>query len=128
MVRGQTGRTVLAWIVERRLAEARKLLYETALSMDAIAERVGYADSTYFIRQFRRAHGMTRRSGAASAGTRSRTPWSARAAARAAERRPGAGPTHAADRGLSGLGVTDTDSSRPVVTPAEPVIRCDTGE
>ena len=59
LVRAQTGRTVLAWIVERRLAEARKLLHATALPVEVIAERVGYADSTYFIRQFRRAHGQT---------------------------------------------------------------------
>ena len=54
----RTGRTVLQWITERRLAEARRLLAETDLAVQAVAARVGYADVGYLIRRFRAAHGV----------------------------------------------------------------------
>jgi AraC family transcriptional activator of pobA len=59
LVRRQTGRTVQAWILERRLAEARRLLLETDDDVGAIGEAVSYLDSGYFIRQFRKAMGHT---------------------------------------------------------------------
>jgi AraC family transcriptional regulator, transcriptional activator of pobA len=55
----KTGRTVLEWITERRMAEARKLLVETDLSAEKVGLRVGYGDPGYFARTFRRAHGAT---------------------------------------------------------------------
>jgi AraC family transcriptional activator of pobA len=55
----KTGRTVLEWIVERRMAEARRLLVETDLSVEEVGRRVGYGDPGYFARAFRRAHGAT---------------------------------------------------------------------
>jgi AraC-like DNA-binding protein len=55
----KTGRTVLEWITERRMAEARKLLVETDLSAEEVGLRVGYGDPGYFARIFRRAHGAT---------------------------------------------------------------------
>jgi AraC family transcriptional activator of pobA len=55
----KTGRTVLEWIVERRMAEARKLLVETDLSVEEVGRRVGYGDAGYFARTFRRAHDAT---------------------------------------------------------------------
>ena len=42
---GQTGRTVKAWIIERRMAQARQLLRSTAESIKQIANRIGYADA-----------------------------------------------------------------------------------
>jgi AraC-like DNA-binding protein len=54
----RTGRTVQQWITERRLAEARRLLAETDLTVHAVAGRVGYADVGYLIRRFRAAHGV----------------------------------------------------------------------
>lgn len=54
-----TGRTVKAWIIERRMAEARQLLSNTAESIKNIAESIGYADAGYFTRQFRKLHGVT---------------------------------------------------------------------
>lgn len=60
-VRRETGRTVLSWIIERRLAEARRLLLMTNLSVERVAEAVGYFDTGHFIRQFRRVHDMTPR-------------------------------------------------------------------
>jgi AraC family transcriptional regulator, transcriptional activator of pobA len=58
-VRRKTGRTVQEWIAERRMAQARRLLVETDLTVDEIGTRVGYGDSVYFVRSFRRAHGTT---------------------------------------------------------------------
>ncbi len=55
-IREMTGRTVLEWIKERRMAEARRLLLETDDDIAQIAETVGYQDVTYFIRQFRQSH------------------------------------------------------------------------
>jgi AraC family transcriptional activator of pobA len=63
----KTGRTVQQWITERRMVEARRLLADTDLTVEAVATRVGYRDAGYFIRMFRRAHDTTpldwRRSG-----------------------------------------------------------------
>ncbi|MEM9069798.1 MAG: AraC family transcriptional regulator [Myxococcota bacterium] len=54
-----TGRSAVQWIVAGRMAEARRRLLHTDEMVDVIAERVGYADATHFIRMFRRAHGIT---------------------------------------------------------------------
>jgi len=59
LVRRRTGRTVLEWIVERRMAEARHLLVETEDSVERIGARVGYEDPTYFARRFRNTHKAT---------------------------------------------------------------------
>lgn len=55
----QTGRTVKAWIIERRMAQARQLLIHTAESIKQIADSIGYTDAGYFTRQFRKLHGVT---------------------------------------------------------------------
>ena len=54
-----TGKTVGAWIMAGRLAEARNRLLHSDEMIDVIAERVGYGDVTHFIRLFRREHGIT---------------------------------------------------------------------
>jgi AraC-like DNA-binding protein len=54
-----TGRTAVEWIIEGRLAEGRNRLIHSDEIVEIIAERVGYADATHFIRLFRRAHGVT---------------------------------------------------------------------
>jgi AraC family transcriptional regulator, transcriptional activator of pobA len=54
-----TGRSAVQWIVSGRLAEARRLLLHSDERVDMVAERVGYADATHFIRMFRREHGTT---------------------------------------------------------------------
>jgi AraC-like DNA-binding protein len=59
VVRRKTGRTVQAWIAERRMAEARRLLASTDLTVEAIGAAVGFRDPSYFVRRFRRAHGTT---------------------------------------------------------------------
>lgn len=58
LVREHTGRTVLQWLQERRMTAARRLLVETDETVEQIAAHVGYVDVAYFIRLFRRAHGL----------------------------------------------------------------------
>jgi AraC family transcriptional activator of pobA len=59
LVRRRTGRAVLDWILERRMAAARHLLVSTDLSAEAVAGRVGFSDPTYFNRRFRAYHGLS---------------------------------------------------------------------
>jgi AraC-like DNA-binding protein len=54
-----TGQSAGDWIISGRMAEARRLLLHSDERVDVVAERVGYADPTHFIRTFRRAHGAT---------------------------------------------------------------------
>ncbi|WP_280269289.1 helix-turn-helix transcriptional regulator [Nocardia wallacei] len=58
VVRRRTGRTVQDWIIERRMAEARRLLSDTELPISEVARRVGISDPGYFTRLFRREHGV----------------------------------------------------------------------
>src|SRR5215203_294709 len=59
VVRRKTGRTAQAWIAERRMAEARKLLVQTDLAVEEVGRRVGYVDAGYVVRSFGHAHGAT---------------------------------------------------------------------
>jgi AraC-like DNA-binding protein len=59
VVRRKTGRTVQQWITERRMTEARKLLRETDLTVEAIATHAGFRHPSFFIKQFKRAHSLT---------------------------------------------------------------------
>lgn len=59
LVRRRTGRTVLDWILERRMAAARELLLNTDMSAEAVAGRVGFSDPAYFSRRFRSYHGVS---------------------------------------------------------------------
>lgn len=61
VVRRRTGRTVQEWIIESRMAEARKLLAHNDIPVGEVARRVGISDPGYFSRLFRRAHGMSPR-------------------------------------------------------------------
>ncbi|AKU92626.1 DNA-binding response regulator, AraC family [Vulgatibacter incomptus] len=54
-----TGRSAVQWIVSGRMAEAKRLLLHSDEMVDVVAERVGYADATHFIRMFRREYGAT---------------------------------------------------------------------
>jgi AraC-like DNA-binding protein len=59
VVRRKTGRPAQQWITERRMAEARRLLRETDLTVEEIATRTGHRQPSFFIKQFKRAHGET---------------------------------------------------------------------
>lgn len=53
LVRRLTGKTVNNWIIERRIAQARRLLLETNCSIEQIALDVGYQNINHFYCQFR---------------------------------------------------------------------------
>ncbi|MFN3431788.1 MAG: response regulator [Candidatus Sericytochromatia bacterium] len=57
-LRRETGRTVLQWIIHHRLEEAKRLMGETDWSGQQIAQAVGYAHYSHFLRQFRQVHGV----------------------------------------------------------------------
>ncbi|PSP18724.1 MAG: hypothetical protein BRC58_03090 [Cyanobacteria bacterium QS_8_64_29] len=59
LVRRETGRTVQAWIMERRLTEAKRLLMRTDRSVESIAQQVSFNHTSYFIRKFRDGNAMT---------------------------------------------------------------------
>jgi len=61
VVRRRTGRTVQEWIIESRMAEARKLLAHHDITIGEVARRVGMPDPGYFSRLFRREHGVSPR-------------------------------------------------------------------
>lgn len=61
LVRRRTGRTVVDWITERRMAQARRLLTETDLPVADVARRVGLPDAGYFARVFRHSNGVAPR-------------------------------------------------------------------
>jgi AraC-like DNA-binding protein len=58
-VKKQTGRTVGAFIRQRILLEAQRLLLHTSLTVSEVAYGVGFEDPSYFIRFFRRLTGKT---------------------------------------------------------------------
>ena len=61
LVRRLTGKTVNNWIIERRMAEARRLLLETNYSVERIALDVGYQNINHFYCQFRNYYKNTPR-------------------------------------------------------------------
>jgi AraC-like DNA-binding protein len=58
-VRAASGRTARETIHRRRFLEARRLLVHTRLGVGAIAGKLGFAESSYFIRFFKRHAGTT---------------------------------------------------------------------
>jgi AraC family transcriptional regulator, transcriptional activator of pobA len=50
-------RTVVEWISEPRMAEARRLLVETDESVEGIGAQIEYDDPRYFARRFQISHG-----------------------------------------------------------------------
>ena len=57
--RRATGMGVTAWIIHRRVAEARVLLSSADVSVATVCERVGFNDLRYFTKQFTRITGTT---------------------------------------------------------------------
>ena len=54
MLRRATGKTLLGWVTERRINEARRLLTDTSLPVSEVALRVGYTSPSAFSRAFSR--------------------------------------------------------------------------
>lgn len=59
VVTEQSGRTVLEWINQSVIMEARMLLLHSDLTVLEISDRLGFSNSPYFCRFFRREMGMT---------------------------------------------------------------------
>lgn len=57
--REQTGRTVFEFVRERRLGEAQRLLASSALSVDEVAQAVGFSGAANFSTAFRERFGLT---------------------------------------------------------------------
>lgn len=61
LFKSATGMGVIEYLTRLRSARARELLLTTRLSVQDIAEAVGYTDPYYFSRQFRRVNGVSPR-------------------------------------------------------------------
>ncbi|MFZ0833432.1 MAG: helix-turn-helix domain-containing protein, partial [Mycobacterium sp.] len=55
----ETGRTPMQWVTDQRVLYARRLLEETDLDVDRIAERCGFGTATLLRHHFRRLVGVT---------------------------------------------------------------------
>ena len=62
LFRRATGRPLVAYITEKRMARARELLASTPLNISEISRAAGYDDPSYFTRVFRRETGIAPRS------------------------------------------------------------------
>ncbi len=58
-IRRATGRTVMDWVLQRRMHEARRRLLETSDSIETIANALKFEDSSHFARRFRILHGSS---------------------------------------------------------------------
>ena len=54
-----TGQSPLDYVQALRLEEAKQVLETTTLSVEAVAQEVGYEDTSFFSRLFRRRIGVT---------------------------------------------------------------------
>jgi AraC-like DNA-binding protein len=54
-----TGKTIIDRLAFLRMKKARELLLDTQLSVNEVAEQVGYLNSTYFYRVFKKENGVT---------------------------------------------------------------------
>ena len=59
VVKRETGYSVGEWIAAGRVAEAASRLVHTEESLEDVASHVGWRDKTHFIRQFKKAYGVT---------------------------------------------------------------------
>jgi AraC family transcriptional regulator, arabinose operon regulatory protein len=59
LVKTDTGKSVGEWIAGSRLAEACSRLLHTQCPINLIVEELGWNDTTHFIRQFKKAYGLT---------------------------------------------------------------------
>jgi len=55
----ETGRSIIDYLLEVRMTEAKKLLAEGAASLSAVSDAVGFDDYNYFSRVFKKRTGYT---------------------------------------------------------------------
>jgi AraC-like DNA-binding protein len=53
-----SGMSVSRYLLRRRMGEARRLVQETDMPLKAVADTVGMGDYAYFMRAFKRTHGV----------------------------------------------------------------------
>ena len=58
-VKAETGKTFLEHLTELRVTNAKKRLVTTSMSVSDIGHSVGYPDSNYFVKVFKRSTGLT---------------------------------------------------------------------
>jgi AraC-like DNA-binding protein len=58
-MKDQTGHSLIRYLGQIRLQRAKELLRTTSLPIMEITERVGYVDTMNFIRNFKKAEGVT---------------------------------------------------------------------
>lgn len=51
--------SIMEYLLQIRMTEARRLLKETQMSIEEISEQTGYSDSSYFTKVFRKSEGKT---------------------------------------------------------------------
>ena len=59
LIRSKTGLTYSAYVRQLRLKQAEQLLTDSALTVEEIAEAVGYRNKGYFYKIFIEKYGMT---------------------------------------------------------------------
>lgn len=59
LFRKETGKSIIDYLIDERVAEARRLLVENSLTLYAIAQAVGFNDYNYFSRMFKKRSGYT---------------------------------------------------------------------
>ena len=55
----ETGETPIAYIRRKKMAEAISMLMEESCPVNEVAEALGYCNTSYFIREFKRLYGKT---------------------------------------------------------------------
>ena len=55
----ETGTTPMQWVTDQRVLYARRLLEESDLEIDRVAERAGFGNATLLRHHFRRIIGVT---------------------------------------------------------------------
>ncbi len=53
------GKTVLNYVLDKRIEKAKTLLTDTSFSPELIAKKCGFSGVNYFARQFKRREGIT---------------------------------------------------------------------
>ena len=57
--RRETGRSIIDYLIEIRITEAKRLIFEGEISLSAVSEAVGFDDYNYFSRVFKKRTGYT---------------------------------------------------------------------
>ena len=57
----ETGSSIIDYLIEARIAEAKRLIVEDVLSLGEVAEKSGFSDYNYFSRVFKKRTGYTPR-------------------------------------------------------------------